>query len=534
MRVPTAKQRPRKSQVISFPAPTGGLVSNRNLAIARSPDQPPGAAVLDDFFPTATGVIIRRGSVRKASIVTDDPVLSIFSYVSGGAQELFAAVSTGIRDITTVATPDVFAGPDVLTGQTSGNWNVIQFATAGGEFLIGVNGTDDAFLYDGATFAATTITFPVTHPTLTTADLSYVWVYKQRIWFLQKDSLNAWYLDVDQIGGELTLWPMGGVFVRGGTLTWGQGWSLDSGGSGGLSEQCVFVTTEGEVAAYQGLSPEPDQGWEKVSSYRIGRPMGDKAFMRAGGDIVIATTVGFVSLAAASQMDYAALGQNAVSYPIEDDWAQAVQERGQVDWRCEVWPDQQMAIISPPALVSGVPLVFVVNVNTGKWCRFNNWDVRSLGLFQGAMYFGARDGTVKQAGVTGTDEGAPYFGRVLPLFEDMGAAANLKIAKTARAVIRSAFTVVPQLSGHSNFVATFPPPPSIGLPEAGSEWGVGLWGEATWGAGRSEIVTADWVPVGAYGHDISIGVQINSGAVTPVDAELIRIDLTYYVGEVGT
>ena len=532
MRMPAAKQRPRKSQVTSFPAPTGGLVSNRNLAIARDPSLPPGAAILDDYFPTATGVILRRGTVRKASIVAADPVLSVFSYVSGAAQKLFAAVSTGIRDITTVALPNTFSGPDVLTGQTSGNWSVVQFATAGGEFLIGVNGQDPAFLYNGTTFSATTITVPF-GGALTTADLSYVWVYKQRLYFLQKNSMNVWYLPVDSVGGALTLLPLGGVFVRGGTLTWGQTWSLDSGGSGGLSEQCVFVTTEGEVAAYQGLHPA-DASWAKVSQYRIGRPMGNKAFMRAGGDIVIATTVGFVSLAAASQGDYAALGQNAVSYPIEDDWATAVQERGQVDWRVEVWPDQQMAIISPPALASGVPLIFVVNVNTGKWCKFNNWDVRSLGLFQGAMYFGARDGTVKQAGVSGTDEGMPYFGRVLPLFEDLGAAANLKIAKTARAVVRSAFVIYPQLSGHSNFVATFPTPPSLGLLEAGSEWGVGEWGDAVWGSGRSETVISDWVPVGAYGHDISIGMQVTSGAVTPVDAELIRIDLTFEIGQVGT
>jgi hypothetical protein len=533
VRIPAAKQRPRKSQVTSFPAPTGGLVSNRNLALARDPTLPPGAAVLDDFFPTATGVVLRRGHVRKASLVVDDPVLSIFSYVSGSLQKLFAAVSTGIRDITTVGAPNTFAGPDVLTGQTSGNWNVVQFATAGGEFLVGVNGADDAFLYDGATFTAAAITFPAPLA-LTTEDLSYVWVYKQRLWFIQKGTLDAWYLPVDQVGGELTLWPMGGVFVRGGTLTWGQAWSLDSGGAGGLSEQCVFVTTEGEVAAYQGLSPDPDQGWTKVGSYRIGRPMGDKAFMRAGGDIVIATTVGFVSLAAASSMDYAALGQNAVSYPIEDDWARAVQSRGQTDWRCEVWPDQQMAIISPPALASGIPLAFVVNVNTGKWCKFNNWDIRSLGLFQGSMFFGARDGTVKQAGVSGTDEGMPYFGRVLPLFEDLGAPASVKIAKTARAIVRSTFQIYPQLSGHSNFTVDFPSPPSLGLPEAGSEWGVGLWGEALWGDARVADVIGDWVPVGAYGHDIAIGMQVTSGALTPADAELVRIDLTYAIGDIGT
>lgn len=496
---------------------------------------PPGAAVLDDMFPTATGVILRRGSTRKASIVANDTPLSIFSYISGASQKLFAAVSTGIRDITSVATPDTFAGPDVLTGQTSGNWNVVQFATAGGEFLVGVNGADDAFLYDGSTFAAAAITFPTPEGDgLGTEDLSYVWVYRQRIWFIQKNSLNVWYLPVDQIAGELTLLPLGGIFTRGGALQWGQGWSLSDGQAGGLSEQCVFTTTQGEVAAYQGDDPGTATTWSKVGSYRIGIPLGDKAFMRAGGDIVIATTVGFVSLAAASRQDYAALGQGAVSYPIEDDWAQAVQDRGQVDWRCEVWPDQQMAIISPPALASGVPVVFVVNVNTGKWCKFNNWDVRSLGLFQGGMYFGARDGTVKRAGIGGTDEGAPYFGTVLPLFDDLDSPGSIKIAKMARAIVRSAFPVRPQLSGHSNFVPQFPPAPSIGMPGTGSEWGVGLWGAALWGAARNATIIGEWLPVGTYGHDISIGMQITSGEVTPVDAELIRIDLMYQSGDAGT
>ncbi len=533
MRQPTAKQRPRKSEFTSFPAPTGGLVSNRNLAMARQPGAPPGAAVLNDFFPTATGVSLRRGNVRKASIVADDTVKAIFSYVTGGTTELFAAVSTGIRDITSVATPSVFAGPDVLTGQTSGNWNVVQFSTPGGSFLVGVNGVDDAFLYDGTTFTATTITFPAPY-TQTTADLSYVWVYKERIWFIEKNSLNAWYLPVDSIGGELALWPMGGVFTRGGILLWGQAWSLDSGIAGGLSEQCVFTTTEGEIAAYQGLSPEVDQGWEKVAIYRVGRPLGDKAFMRAGGDLVIATTVGFISLSSAARQDYAALGQNAVSYPIEDDWAIAVADRGQVDWRCEVWPDEQMAIISPPKLSTGVPIAFVINVNTGKWCKFTGWDVRSMGLSGSSLYFGTTAGTVQQAFVTGADEGTPYFGQCLPLFDNLDMPGMMKIAKTARAVVRSTFQIEAQLSGHSNFVVNFPSPPNLGIPASGDVWDVGLWDSALWDSERGEIVTAEWVPVGAYGHDLSIGCQMTSGATLPVDAELIRIDLVFQIAGMGT
>lgn len=558
MRMPTRKQKPRKAQVASLPAPTGGLISNRNLAIARSADAPPGAAVLENYFPTATGCILRRGSKRWASVVQDAPVKAIFSYLSGAQREMFAATEYGIWNITTVASPYSFAitsdgedyiaadvpgevvfgvdgleGLDVLTGTTSGDWVVVQFATAGGEFLVGVNGADNAFLYDGTTFDDTAITFPA-ESSLTTADLAYVWVYKQRLYFIEKDSLNAWYLPVDQVGGELTLLPLGGVFVRGGVLTWGQSWSLDNGGSGGLSEQCVFTTTEGEVAAYQGLSPDVDQGWTKVGVYRIGRPMGKKAFIRAGGDIVIATTVGFISLASASRQDYAALGQNAVSYPIEDDWARAVQTRGQDDWRCQVWADGQMVLVSPPTPESRSPVVFVSNANTGRWCTFTGWDATAFEVFNGGLFFGGTDGAVRQGGVGGSDEGMPYVGRVLPLFDDMGAAPNLKVMKMAQAVVRSAYDVKTQLSGHVNYKVNFPAPPSQGTIPTGNEWDNGVWGTSTWDAERGDIIAGDWVSVGGAGHDVSVGLQITSGAVVPIDAELVRINVTYTLGEVGT
>lgn len=526
MRMPAQKQRPRRAQTMGFPAPTGGLVSNRNLAMSNSPDMPPGAAILEDMFPTATGVVLRRGSATQDTL-TGGAIGAMFTYTSGTLKEFFSATDDGIWDTTTST------AASVLSGQTSGDWSTVQFTTSGGTFLIGVNGEDDAFLYDGTSFTATSITFPLGE-TLTTADLIYCWTYKTRIWFIEKNSLNAWYLPVDQIGGELTLWPMGGVFANGGSLLWGQAWSLDSGGSGGLSEQCTFCTTEGEVSAYQGLSPDPDQGWSSVGVYRIGKPMGKKAFIRAGGDIVIATTVGFVSLASASQQDYAALGQGAVSYPIEDDWARAVSERGQEDWRCQVWADGQMALVSPPAGGSSVPIVFASNTNTGKWATFTAWDARSLGVFNNNLYFGTSDGDVVRGWVGGSDDGNAYTGKVMPLFSDLGAPANIKIAKMARAVIRSKYDVNARLSGRADFNQTLPPAPALAADPSGDEWDIGLWDEALWDATSASLIKSQWVPIGAYGDDLTVGLQISSGYAIPSDAELIRIDMTYTLADIVT
>lgn len=854
MRTPTQKQRPRKAQVTMLPAPTGGLVSNRNLAVARGPELPPGAAVLENWFPTATGAITRRG-MRRWATLGDDPVKAMFTYVSGAQKQMFAADDNAIYNVTSIPSPyswilstdneeeaispDVpgevalgeqsVQGFDVFTDTTSGDWVVVQFGTAGGNFLMGVNGVDQGFIYDGTTFypnvaggvyglnfdaeagaftvgetvtggtsaataeilkvisdgstgtlwikdivevpevreitysggvgsftvsgtltgtesgatatidadaagtltlsdvsgsfdngevitdggaattasaeiatrwemeiktvvqafvvdetitggtsgataivlevdgttlilrnldgtftanealtgsaggdaevdtaeaattwvmtfedlladftaadtllgatsaatatistvsvgseggsfvltgltgnfvsgeiitdgasatstsvdtyvsggafqddetitdgdtgsatadgGATLLSVGVSFPDgvdLDTSDLSYVWVYKNRIYFIQNDSLDAWYLPVDQVGGELTKFPLGGVFPRGGVLLWGQAWSLDNSGSGGLSEQCVFTTTEGEVAAYQGLSPDPGQDWTKVGAYRVGRPMGKKGFIRAGGDLVIATTVGFISLAAASRKDYAALGQNAVSYPIEDDWVLSQQLRGQEDWRCQVWAEGQMTLVAPPTPEGQSPIVYVVNTNTGKWATFTGWDITAMTQFQGGIYFGSSDGAVRQGWIGGSDEDAPYVCRSLPLFDSMNAPASLKLLKMGRVVTRAAYAAKIQLSGQSNFVVNFPAAPSQSAIPGGNEWDNGVWGESVWDATRASIITGDWVSLGNYGHDVSIGVQVTSGATVPLDVELIRIDVTYSTGDVGT
>lgn len=620
--MPTRKKRPQEVKLASFPAPTGGWISNRNLAVPKGQNLAPGAAVLDDCFPTPTSVMLRRGYRRWASILNGTTIKSLFTYVIGSQREMFAATDSGIWNITTVPSANNWAlatesddyiavdvageeiiGEDSLsdlnvhTGTTSGDWSVVQFTTAGGTFLIGVNGVDDGFLYDGTTFwpyieggvirlpvssvtgtfeAGETITGGTSGSTATvyqveasyllvtgasgdftdtetvtggtsgatatageqsvevpgadgiaTSDLSYVWAYKERIYFIEANSMNAWYLPVDSIGGDLTKLPLGGVFNRGGNLLWGHSWSLYNSDAGNLAEQCVFCTTEGEVAAYQGLSPEPDSGWQRVGLYRIGRPMGRKGLIKAGGDLVIATTVGFISLSSASENDYAALGRTAVSYPIEDEWVRAVQERGATDWRCQVWPDGQMVIVAPPTPDGQEPVLFVANSITGAWCRFTGWDVTALEVWQGRLFFGSSDGAVREGWQGGADEDSPYVGRILPLFEDLKIPGSRKIAKMARAVMRSAYPLQEAVAAKFDFDLTFPPAPDQPLAPEGNEWGTGIWDQSTWDSDRATLHSANWRAVGGSGQDASVAVQVTSGTVAPLDAELIRIDLTF-------
>ena len=161
-----------------FPAPIAGWISNRALAVPGGQDDrlSQGAAVLDNFVPRATSVVLRRGRRRYCTLGQgESPATSLFSYKNGPNKRLFAANETTVYDITDIEFAedaelvddegDNLADDDgnvfgwsstqflsVMGGFTGGDWSVVQFATTGGTYLIGVNGQDEGFIYDGDAF----------------------------------------------------------------------------------------------------------------------------------------------------------------------------------------------------------------------------------------------------------------------------------------------------------------------------------------------------------------------------------------------
>lgn len=514
------RPKPLKSEVKSFPAPIGGWISNRSIAV---PAGSPGAAVLDNFFPKAGTVKLRRG--RELYTTLDDdtlPVTALFAYLNGETERLFAANEEAIYNIT-----DGASIISVLSGQTGGDWQTVQFATTGGVFLIGVNGSDPGFIFNGTTFSTLTITFAASG--LTTADMDYVWVYKNRLWFVQKNSLDAWYMeDAAAIAGDAVRFSLAASMGLGGSLLFGQNWSLSLSDQGGLGEQNVFVSTEGEVVIYQGVDPAEAATWSKVGIYRIGTPLGKRAFIRGGGDLAIATSVGLVPLSKAIELDVTSLNVATVSYPIADAWDNATSLRGLANWQCELWPELKMAVVSPPDLIgSSEPVLFVSNTETGAWARYTGWYALSMTVYKGQLYFGTTAGEVWAANVGGMDGEIPYTGTMIGLFEDLGRPASAKVAKIARPVSRSNTTINASCSVNFDYDYSPPSPPDSSTLTAGSLWGIGIWGQDVWGQGTPTVINQQWQSAGGIGYAIAPVYQVTSGSVAPIDDELIRVDVTY-------
>ncbi len=289
------------------------------------------------------------------------------------------------------------------------------------------------------------------------------------------------------------------------------------------------------VAIYQGDSPADAATWALVGVYRVGAPLGRKAYIRGGGDLAIATTVGLVPLSKAISLDVTALNVATVSYKIADAWADAITQRGDTRWQALIWAEAKFAAIAPPDM-SGAssPVIFVSNTETGAWARFTNWMALCMEVYQGQLYFGSPSGQVFKANVGGYDDSATYTGVVVPLFEDMGAPASAKLGTAGRATTRSNGPVNDRLDLLVNYASSLPAAPDATPLTGTNAWDDGVWGTSQWGSPTATFIGNNWRSLGGIGATLAPCYQVTSGSVSPIDVELLGMETLFTVAEMVT
>ncbi|WP_312809352.1 hypothetical protein [Agrobacterium cavarae] len=520
-----AAVRPQPALPYSIQAPVRGLILNEPLARAK----PGGALVLENFVPTSTGVRTRGGSLKTATI--GGSVKRLWTFKSGQVDELFASDDEHIYKISNVI--DAVTIPAAaVSEQTNGYYSIAQFGTAGGNFLYAVNGADDAQLYDGDTWKRINTLSTPAITGIATASFSFVWSFANRLFFVEEGTMNAWFLPIDSIGGAAQVFSLAGLFQEGGSLLYGGKWSMDAGD--GLDDKCVFVSTEGEVAVFQGTNPgsRDANNWQKVGVYKITAPMGPNATMQAGGDFLMGVEDGIVPISQAVNKDAAALSLSAVSRNIEPAWKKEVGIRGARPWEIMKWPSNNMMVVSLPA-DEGVPtLCFVANLETGAWTTFTGWDIQCMAHYNGAGYFGTKAGTIHRMEETGSDDGMPFTCTMVCLPDQLKSPGVYKTVESARATFLANIPFNPKISASVDYKTKLPTPPSSAMNTSNDLWDRGKWDQAKFDAGSSLNVFTRWLSMGVSGFAISPQVQITSGTSLALKAELIQIDLLYRLGQV--
>ncbi len=252
-RVTTPSDKTPTMQAKSFPAPVDGLVTNATFAAGA------GAGVLENYWPQRQGVEPRGGSTTLCTVPS--AVKAMFHCRTGG--QFFVATRTGIYPFSELSAGTL---SPVVDGLGGGAWSTYETTTAGGTFLLAVNGVDRLHIFNGTTWqSVASDSAPLALTGVDTRTLSHVWGHRNRVFFVEQGSMSAWYLGVNSVAGPATELPLGGVFRRGGVLVYGATFSSDAGD--GMDDRCVFVTDSGEVAIYAGSNPGDANNWSLEGVY---------------------------------------------------------------------------------------------------------------------------------------------------------------------------------------------------------------------------------------------------------------------------
>jgi len=500
----------------SSPAPIGGL----NTRDPEASMQNIYATKLENFWPQERFISIRGGA--QAHSPTLAPVKQLGSWNGSTGEKLFAFTDDGAYDVTAASA----VAPAVSKVFTSGDMILANYSTSGGSYLLGVNGEDAYFHYKDPTWTSVA-TFNVGNgapaETINTSTLSYVSVHQRALFFLEKDSMNFYYLPIDSISGEVKRFPVGGLFRKGGKLVCMGSWTVD--GASGPDDMAVFITSEGQAAVYNGTDPNVAANWNLRGVFDVGIPLGPNPIFKLGGDLLILTTYGLTSLTKLFKDGWTSAKSTLTD--IIFSYFQEVSQNNEAskEWKVVANPKLNLLLVNVPGTASRPQQQLAMNLVTGAWTVFKGWNTSCWELFQGQLYAGIGSSVGKMW--TKSDD----FGQRIPCYANCAWTYLSPRARTKQVnLIRFLTRVAGELSIAAGIDVDFQPSQAyyplsfIGLPI--SRFDDGVWNSATWS--QVEKMQTDWLTIPSQeGFCLAPILRVFAGDAT---FQWSATDVTYTVG----
>lgn len=505
------------SNVTSFPAPVNGWNTRDSLASMSIMD----AVSLDNFVPKNNYCETRGGWTAYATGTTGNiKTLAPYNAING-VNKLFAYTASGIYDVTSVGA----VGASKLA-RTNGKHQYEMFGDGTSNWLIACNGVDKPAYFDGTTWTAVDGATTPALTGVTSSNLIQPCVYKGRLFFVEVNTLSVWYLAAGAAGGALTEFDLSAQFKRGGYLMRMAVWTRDAGD--GQDDVACFISSEGEIAVYQGDNPSVSTSWAKIGSYFIGRPLGRRCTVQLGGDLAIITEGGLFPLSRAivsANVDY----REALSYKIEPTFtASARAYSGVFGWETIVYPQQSVLIVNSPQAEDGVHYQYVMNTITQAWCRFTGWSLETFALLDGVLYGANGTGTRKLwDGPKDGSDNIVFYGKTA--FSYYRSPGNLKKFKMYKPNLISTGSISFLTDIDVDFRDTDIVGTSTFSSSAGAQWDVAQWDIDVWG-GSPSIVRQWTSPVEWDGYCAAMKLKIETNSVT---VQWVANDVAYEMGGIA-
>ena len=433
-------------------------------------------------------------------IATTSTAQTISSITRGGTGNLTATMTTaaphglitGNRITVSGATPAEFNGTYVIT-KTGASTLTYTMTTApsGNASVVGTYTTLGITGVDSSTFINVNL-------------------FKNRLWFTQKDTMKIWYLDVANIAGAATAIDFGGIARNGGYLQAMGTWTLDAGQ--GADDYAVFVTSMGEVMVYNGTDPTSSATWALKGVWQLGQTFNRRCFFKWAGDLLLLTQDGLTPLASAlqsSRLDPRVNLTDKIYYAVS---LAATSFYGNFGWQINYFASENMLILSIPTN-NGMEQ-YVMHTITKSWARFTGleaycWEVSG----SNEIYFGG-DGYVANFYQGNSDNGSNIQANAEQAYSYFDSPGQLKRFTMVRPIFQSnnglpttAVNISTDFSPQTEFgTLSFNPASTIG-----GTWNSSVWDDALWSSG--DFVTKTWYGVTGLGFSASVNLSIASQGI---------------------
>lgn len=463
---PTAAAAKTQTENMIIPAPVGGLNVTSSIMGMGKYD----ALVLNNFVPYPDRLELRDG---VADHCTDfaKTIKQLWPYSAPtGGEKLFATTDDGVFDATAAG-----AVGTVKIALTNGQTIAVTCSTGASNYLLVVNGTDTMKQYDGTNWSSV-----ATLGGTATSNYSYVELYRQRLFFIKKNSLIVDYLETNSISGTPTSFSLGAIFRRGGYLVALGTWTLDAGN--GPEDRFVAITSEGEVGVYIGYDPSTLATWDFVGVYYIGKPLGPRCLFKYSGDLLYLSEAGLFPLSKALMV--AAIDKTqAISGKIQPLFSGAARDyAAQSGWQVISQPNIPLILVNVPATKASYQ--FVMHSQTGAWATFTGIDAESMARMGDTLFFAIGTKVAKMTGKN--DFGANITGSFLSGYKRMGGGKQA-LVKSIKPYIQTTGKFDYYLGFSQEFNQSVSPTHIYphGWADSSYIWGTDRFGEAYWSGGTN-------------------------------------------------
>lgn len=380
-------------QVYTFPSSTGGINSLDN--VMQMP--PEDCLYCHNIMPSEYGLRLRKGyRLWTDEIDGGNPVNTIIPFEGQAADasldRLWAVTENGIWDVTI---PDqVNPAQDVIFG--------VQIAGAGfGVWTEFTNDATDRYLQyaDGKNglWEYSEDSGLWSQPSLNGPDvdhIAFVTAWKNRLWYIEESSGDAWYLSPDSNSGSCTKFTFGSKFKHGGELKALYNWTID--GGEGVDDLLVAVSRGGDVLIYQGTDPATADGFGLVGSYFIGEiPETRQMGVGYGGELYLLSTYGLTSVRDLLQGVASGDAGKSPAAKISRSLRDAISVgKDALNWALRIHPTDGFLQLVGPYDEPSVAIQYNQNLLTRAWGMWRGAPVNCAETWNAKYYIGDKQGRV--------------------------------------------------------------------------------------------------------------------------------------------